>query len=182
MMLTVMSIFGAVATPSVDDYLAQARLVRVNNDVRTIATSMVRLFNDVGAERRLPKGWASYDLLVGPGGLPQSADASAEEWTKADDATVGHLDHHLIHNGAGYATPAAPGLGWRGAYLQQPVSTDPWGARFAVNVRAMHTPYADTVVLSAGPNGVIESPFERDGLPTSGDDVVGLIASSGLAR
>lgn len=182
--LTTLTIFGAMAAPSVGDYVDQAKLVRAGHDVRTLAVSLVRLFNDVGFERNLPHGWAAYDLLVGEGANPAADGAGTDIWTTpSDDPTVGSLNAQLLSNEAGY-TPHAPsggfGFGWRGAYLQDPVAADPWGGRYAVNVRAMRTARADTVRLSAGPNGTAESPFELDGLPTAGDDIVAVVSSAGL--
>jgi hypothetical protein len=88
-----------------------------------------------------------------------------------------------VRNAPGYWSSAFPRpAGWRGSYLQDPVASDPWGQRYAVNVGAMKAAMADTIVLSAGPDGIAESAFERDGLPTSGDDVVALVATMGLGR
>ena len=40
----------------------------------------------------------------------------------------------------------------------------------------------DTVILSAGPDGIVESAFERDGLPSTGDDIVAVVSSAGMGR
>jgi hypothetical protein len=96
---------------------------------------------------------------------------------------VALLDDHLVVNEAGYSVVRGPSrLGWRGAYLQNPVQSDPWGHRYAVNIGVMRGHYFDTVVLSAGPDGIVDSPFERDGLPTTRDDIAALVASSGLGN
>jgi hypothetical protein len=56
---------------------------------------------------------------------------------------------------------------------------DPWRRRDAVNVAMMTTPTSlDTVVLSAGPNDLVETAFARDGLASGGDDIVATISSS----
>jgi hypothetical protein len=46
----------------------------------------------------------------------------------------------------------------------------------------MRSHYFDTVVLSAGPDGLVDSPFERDGLPTTRDDIAAVVASSGFGN
>jgi hypothetical protein len=43
----------------------------------------------------------------------------------------------------------------------------------------MKSPVFDAVTLSAGPDGIVESAFERDGLPTAGDDIVSLTDAFG---
>src|SRR5687768_2818530 len=166
--LTALSILSGAAAPAVSDYVEEAKLIRARSDVRTIGISLVRLFSDVGGERDIEGGWGGYDLLVGGGAAPGAGTAAAVSWSAVGGPRVGLLDDHLISNGPGYtARRATHRSGWRGAYLQDPVSADPWGHRYAVNVSTLKSRYLDTVVLSAGPDGVVDSPFERDGLPTA---------------
>lgn len=182
-MLTVLSILSGLAAPAVNDYVEQAKMVKAQHDVKTLGVTLVRLFDDVGAAGAA-NGPATYDLLVGAGTAPLVAHPEGESWA-ADVAAegVGLLDDHLVTNAAGY--PASTGMferGWRGAYLQDPVSVDPWGTRYAVNVANMRHPSNDTIVLSAGPDGRVETPFAADGVGTRGDDVTAVIASAGSPR
>jgi hypothetical protein len=180
--LTALTLLSGVAAPAVTTYLEDAQLVRARGDVRTIALSLVRLMNDVGPERSREDGWATYDLLVGAGLTPATSAASSRAWA-ATGAKVGRLDDHLIVNTPDYSVrQPRTQYGWRGAYIQDPVGADPWGQRYAVNVAAMKSRAFDTVVLSAGLDGVVESAFERDGLPTAGDDIVSIVSSAGWGR
>ena len=181
--LTAMSILSAAAAPSVSEYVEEAKLIRARQDVSAIALGVVRLINDVGRERVADEGWATYDVLVGSGTAPATSGAAAATWASVDAKTVGALNDHLITNSAGY-TQRRRGttFGWRGAYLQQPVQEDPWGNRYAVNVRAMRSENFDTLVLSAGRDGVVESAFELDGLTVTADDISSLVATSGLGE
>jgi len=180
--LTAMTILSGVAAPAMSDYLEDAKLTRAQHDVRTLSASLIRLFNDVGAQRSREGGWAQADLLVGAGEAPGAATIDAASWSLAStDSGVASLDAHLVVNEAGYSVIGRPSRqGWRGAYLHDPVRSDPWGQRYAVNVGAMRSRHFDTVVLSAGPDGVVDSPFERDGLPTTRDDIAAVVASSGF--
>jgi hypothetical protein len=180
--LTALTILSGAAAPAVTTYLEDAKLVRARSDVRTVAISLVRLMSDVGPERNREGGWAAYDILAGGGLIPAANAAPARNWAASGDK-VGSLDDHLITNAPEYPVrqPRAQ-FGWRGAYIQDPVSSDPWGQRYAVNVAAMKSPAFDTVALSAGPDGIVESVFERDGLPTAGDDIAAMVSSSGLGR
>jgi hypothetical protein len=117
-------------------------------------------------------------LLVGPGDAPRAAGASAP-WAVAAGRAVGALDDHLVRNAARYSPARPGGFGWRGAYLQKPIGADPWRGRYAVNVAALRRDGADMLVLSAGPDGVVGTPFVADGIAASGDDLVALIASGG---
>lgn len=182
--LTALTILSGVAAPAVSDYVEDAKLVRARSDVRTIAVSLVRLFNDVGTERARQNIWVERDLLVGAGEIPETSGAEAGQWGRGTDpGRVGRLDDHLINNRAGYP-PLDPRArtGWRGAYLQDPVSADPWGHRYEVNVAALRSHHYDTVVLSAGRDGVVQSAFERDGLLSANDDIVAIVSSSGMGR
>ena len=100
-----------------------------------------------------------------------------------DSEDVGWLDDHLISNRAAY-TPDRQDerRGWRGAYIQQPVGPDPWGARYALNVGAIMHQSADLFVLSAGPDGMVTVPFDADGLTLIGDDLVSLLASGRVGQ
>jgi hypothetical protein len=51
-----------------------------------------------------------------------------------------------------------------------------------VNVGVMAARSMDTVVLSPGPDAIVQSAFARDGLPTGGDDVVIQVAASGFGQ
>lgn len=181
--LTALTILSGALAPAVNDYVEEAKLVRANHDVRTLAVVLVRLFNDTNSEGNVDGGWATYDVLVGAGTVPATDGPGTKAWGEPVGATVGLLDEQLVTNTPGYAPfrQRAP-FGWRGAYLDQRVGSDPWGYRYAVNVRAMRSRHSDTVVLSAGPDGLVESPFEIDGLPTRGDDIVSLVSSAGRGR
>jgi hypothetical protein len=182
--LTAMTVLSGVAAPAMSGYLDDAKLVRAQHDVRTISATLIRFFNDVGPERDIDGGWAHATLLVGAGQAPRSGAATAAGWS-AELAAEGvwPLDDHLVVNEVGYSVMGGSARrGWRGAYLQDPVRADPWGFRYAVNVGAMRSHFLDTVVLSAGPDGVVHSPFEHDGLPTTRDDIVAIVASSGLGQ
>jgi len=80
------------------------------------------------------------------------------------------------------------GLGWRGAYLNGPVSTDPWGYIYQASTifLSVATNAADgtgtgqlrggwtqnVTVLSAGSNGTVQTAFGSTGAAAVGDDVV----------
>jgi hypothetical protein len=182
--LTAMTVLSGVAAPAMSAYIDDAKLVRAQHDVRTISASLIRLFNDVGPERGIEGGWAQASLLVGAGQAPRPGTTAAAAWSREVSAEgVRLLDDHLVVNEAGYSVMSESfRRGWRGAYLQDPVRPDPWGYRYGVNVGAMRDHHLDTVVLSAGPDGVVHSPFEHDGLPTTRDDIAALVSSSGLGH
>lgn len=77
---------------------------------------------------------------------------------------------------------------WRGPYITAPIDPDPWGNRYAVNCIYLD-PCADSdnleiasqglggweydcVVLSAGPDEEVDTPFAMDGLTPGDDDIL----------
>jgi type II secretory pathway pseudopilin PulG len=106
--LAAVTALSGMAAPAINNYLEEAKLVRARSDVRVIATSLVRMMNDVGAQSRRSAGWAQYDLLTSAGEAPIAATTAASPWSAGD--RVGRLDDHLVDNQAGYASPEGRGL------------------------------------------------------------------------
>lgn len=181
MVVSAVSLLGAVARPVVVDYVNQAKLVRAHQDAHTIGVAFLRFADDVATQVRMPKGWGTYDVMVSEGEEPAVGAGGDSRWL-ASSERIGRLTEHLVTNGPQYApAPAQLNMvraGWRGPYIANGVGADPWGHRYAVNVKALRSGRGlDTVVLSAGPNGVIETTFEGDGMIAGGDDVVALVSS-----
>ena len=84
------------------------------------------------------------------------------------------LLNQLIANTPGYPT-MNPKKSWRGPYLPKD-PTDPWGRKYVVNVDTLKPGLTmkDVVVLSAGPDGVIQTELNQDpgSFVRGGDDVV----------
>ena len=182
--LAVTSILSAVSSPVIGDYLSDARRVKAAEDVQVIAATFSRFAYDASMIPAREGGWQRYEVLVTQGQAPSAAGGDEASWA-ADDRgqRVSLLDEHLITNGPGYATPADEAQatwvrGWRGPYVQSGISPDPWGRRYAINVGSHTTRGATLVVLSAGPNGIVETPFVRAGLAAGGDDIVAVIGSA----
>lgn len=135
--------------------------------------------------------------------------AWAVDGTTANDppeANRDTVDNQLVTNGAGYTAVSFTGgggprggIGWRGAYVTGTVQLDPWGSRYQANtvflgvVGDTSTPAAqtegftsagwshDAIVLSAGPNGVVETAFApaaNVGQSASGDDIIYVMKGS----
>jgi len=184
-----------VLTPSILNFINETRIARAKNDCRLIAGAIEQFYNDNGF---FPQ-WARAGnggrgepgerlvLLVGPGNIP-GADVTNRElqgWIPAvTERTVGTLDSQLVRNAPGYAA-RVPGResGWKGPYLASPLSTDPWGNRYMVNIGPLGLPQPTVTTslvqrsgvwaLSAGPNGLIETPFIQTAarLILGGDDI-----------
>lgn len=144
------------------------------------------------------------DLLVSDGNEPvlyATRSGPGNDWNdNVDGDAIQILDWFLVLNTPGnddpidaFRTPfAMDGVGnfdpdsgrqynsvygWRGPYVTGPISSDPWGNRYGVNVEFLaRTPNSvgsgsvnDVFVLSAGSNGLIETRFDTDGGLSPGD-------------
>ena len=174
-----MSVLAGTAGPHLQEYLDAARLTKAQGDVRVLAISIVRLMNDVGqiGARGGSGPVERPSLLASEGEIPEAASPEFQPWLDPlDGRRVQSMAAHLVDNSAGYPTGSAYRR-WRGPYVER-LSADPWGCRYAVNVATLAARQGlVTVVVSPGPNKILESPFQMTGMQTSGDDVVGLVWS-----
>jgi type II secretory pathway pseudopilin PulG len=159
----------------------RARVARAQERAGKIADAVRAARRDMGtvpARRRwLPAAHAaetgSLDLLTGAGQEPRTF-RDVRWGTGATDTLLSQL----VDNGPGYPGPATgSALGWSGPYLPvERLLPDPWGNRFLVNIGAgaeAGTPPGAVWVLSAGPNGIVETPFLQPAAHArlGGDDV-----------
>lgn len=178
--LSVMTTVTGVLAPAGLSLIAQARELQVQRDCASLRDAVIRLLLDSNRTSiRLQQGRGPrVDLLVSAGSPPDSDTADETRWLRTQDSlgTVDLIEHYLVENtpagNPANAWPTPTSLesgGWRGAYLRAVPATDPWGHRYAVNVRYLGT-RSDVLVLSAGPNGMVETPYEGRGLLAAGDD------------
>ena len=185
-MLAVISTLGAVTTPVIGDYVSDARHVQAVSDLSTLAVTFTRFTFDARMDANADRHWQRCDILVGEGVTPVVAPGIDAAWTgEPGSGKVGRLEEHLQTNAAGYETagssrPLAMGQrGWRGPYVSPGISPDAWGHRFVINVAGWNQRRGALVVLSAGPNGIIETPFDTPGATPGGDDLLAVIAGIG---
>lgn len=185
--LAVIVTLALVLTPSITNFINDARVARTRSDTATIAAAVTQFYKDNGF---FPQWSASngggpglpanqVDLLISPGNVP--GVAAANLWTTG---TNDALADQLMANAAGFTTRTATSqFGWNGPYLTSSIGADAWNNRYAVNVglfdASLGTQTAGGVtkssvwVISAGPNGVLETTYAQP-LTTaqaSGDDI-----------
>ncbi len=128
-----------------------ARIARAERDVRAIADAIQRFERDNGflplSTRAIDGGPGSasdrVDLLTGPGEMPRVGEVAGVGWLSSRSDSLS---------------------GSLGPYLSAPPKADPWGNRYLVST---------SWVISAGPNGVLETPCQSTGREAGliGDDV-----------
>lgn len=185
--LAVIVTLALVLTPSISNFINDSRVARSRSDCQTIASAIVTFYRDNGffpswrlAQNGGPGSTENrLQLLVSPGN-PAQEDAQSG-WTSG---TAGLLSDQLITNVPGYSlkTTTSPN-GWNGPYLSNEITADPWGNRYVVNIQLIDLSASATTrsggvklavwVLTAGPNGIIETPFSQPitSAVLGGDDI-----------
>lgn len=182
--IAALAILVSVLTPVVLAVTDQTARSRAERDAATLRDALVQLLHDTGAIRVRTageEGQVVY-LLVSDGDVPTLGGGDAA-WARprTGNGVVDLLERHLVSNSpAGdpknrWNLPSSPRVaGWRGAYLTGPIDADPWGGRYAVNVGFFGT-HSNVVVLSAGPNRAVDSPYGQGGFRALGDDIAVLV-------
>jgi type II secretory pathway pseudopilin PulG len=188
LVLVVLVTLVLVLTPSIANSINDARVARARNDCQTIASGIYQFFRDTGyfplwrvARDGGPGDPASrLQLLVSRGN--NSIEDVPTLWTTG---AAGGLADQLVNNTPRYAlrTPTSQ-FGWNGPYFSPDIAADPWGNRYVVNIALIDLSPGPTAasgqtkmavwVLSAGPNGTIETPFASsilNAVPPAGDDI-----------
>lgn len=188
--LALVAALTAALVPVVTSFVDDSQLQRARKDVRSIGdvmTAFQRTFGDFpifrsGTDRTLDDA-STFDILFGPGTLPElGASVDGTKWEPVDDGTLDdsetgddadELSDQLIDNAPGYPTTGK--FRWEGPYLED-LQEDPWGRAYLVNAENLRPAQGEAgYVISAGPNGTLETDFEiaRTGtVSPGGDDVL----------
>ncbi|MFQ5505175.1 MAG: prepilin-type N-terminal cleavage/methylation domain-containing protein [Planctomycetota bacterium] len=182
--IAVVLLLTGIAVPMISGYVEDGKRVRAKAEANVISSAIASFYKDLAVwPTRNAAGTNNtlYALYSGKAMPVANPFLSAHNWdTWARSATVGDLlDNHLVRNspqGAidhGYPTEGE--YRWRGPYLPKGSTLDPWARPYVVFVRSVFdasaTNYKKLVVLSAGPDGRIETPYQaRSNQEISGDD------------
>jgi prepilin-type N-terminal cleavage/methylation domain-containing protein len=185
--LAVIVTLALILTPSITNFINDSRVARTRTDTQTVAASVVQFYKDNGFFPQWSTASAGgpgtnanrVDLLVSPGNVP--VVAAADTWTTGSSDT---LVNQLMSNTPTYTMKnATNSFGWNGPYLSTSIGSDAWNNRYAVNVGLIDTTVGVQTaggvtksavwVISAGPNGQLETPYGQPITTASagGDDI-----------
>lgn len=170
--IAAVAIVAATAGSQIGEYLDVARTTKAKGDVRAIVAAVTYFLSDVGRLQSV-KGAPPPSLLISDGDIPEPAGDEQQPWTlPADGRVVQDLYAHMVENTVEYRR-------WRGPYLEG-LTSDPWGARYAINVGCLTAAGTEfvTIVMSPGPDGVVDAAFRSKGLPPrQSDDLIGMVST-----
>lgn len=172
--LAIMGIIAAFLTPMLFNYLDEAKRTRAENDVKNIGAAISRFNSDTGvfpvySALPLKSANATVEILSSDGN--DAADNSTgSDWngtsTKTYSSLQNPLEKGLLSNGSSEYNDSTKGLKgrnkWRGPYMTD-FKADPWGNKYYVSALGLQPGKDSKVafVLSAGPNGTIETESDQ---------------------
>ncbi|MBK6942250.1 MAG: type II secretion system protein GspG [Planctomycetes bacterium] len=128
---------------------------RAAQDCHRVAAAIQQFANDTHQFPTGVKGATDLHWLHTAGTLPANNVFAS--------GTGAHLYDFLVHNEARAAS-------WKGPYLERDVGPDPWGRSYLVNVNGYFNSGERVVVLSAGPNGQVNT--SPSATIAGGDDIL----------
>jgi type II secretory pathway pseudopilin PulG len=178
-MMTMSAVLVAALTPTLAATVRNARLARAALDGQRIRDAInnykangFTIFTSNGSQA----AGVQVQYLYSDGDIPEAGSSALWRNTTADSVND-FLEEHLVLNafngGSTYSTSVAPI--WRGAYIDAPVNPDPWGNRYAVNVRYLGSSTNDVVVLSPGPDEAVDTSDTGNPLNAADDDILVLV-------
>jgi len=140
---------------------------RAEADLQEIADAVRRFAADTGLAPARGRDGVDGELylLAGPG------DSHFREYSPGD-SREGWLEDHLVRNDP-TGSPDGAYANWKGPYLDH-LGPDPWGSRYILVLYPMfRDDERDVIVVSAGPNRIMDSRYAspRDPVP-AGDDLL----------
>jgi type II secretory pathway pseudopilin PulG len=177
--LAIIAILAAILTPLVTQYVDEARINRAVEEARQIAQGVQLFQRDTGRYPSYPTLTATatdLDVIVGPGAYPTLTGTG---WSTADSTgnTVSTIADRINSNLFGISTTAGTGrIMYRGPYTSS-VTEDPWGFAYAVVAGTAPTSLYAAYVISAGPDGELDTPLVQttSSFAASDDDIVARI-------
>lgn len=154
----IIAILAGILVPLIFKEIDEAKISRSSADIKSITTAMIVLKKDTAQWPVLDSSCSdSVTLLYGQGTLPANLSMMGFD---SDESSA--YDEHLSRNdNACYNN-------WKGPYIAI-VSPDPWGNAYVTNASAFRRELRPVWVLSAGPNGRLETPAMNEILV--GDDI-----------
>jgi len=191
--IAVIVLLSAIVAPLAITVIRDARIAKTQGDVSSIAKAIQRYRIDTGAYpfKNSSSSPLSPDFatLSTANGTNPTVQASVTTWSAPVDAYDGtacgtsgnpgtdtgsdtlRLNEHLLSNGPSWAEDQKPRKKqWKGTYVSE-LDEDAWGNKILVNIlNGFRDCKKALYVLSAGPDGEVDTEFDLALTGTSADD------------
>jgi len=143
----IIAILAGILVPIIFKEIDEARITRAAADARSISTAILIFRKDTGQWPVLDANCnPTITLLTGDGKVPANLAAMGYNAAATD-----LYDNHLSTNANGCYN------NWNGPYMAK-VNADPWGNAYLTNADGFPMLNREIWVISAGPNGVMDTP------------------------
>ena len=159
--VAILAILAGILAPMIFSQIDEAKLSRAEADAKSISSAILTFRKDLGIWPNLSGSGcgANTNLLTGQGAAPANLTAMGYTSTPAVEFRyVLGSDDEECYNTTMY----------KGPYIGV-VTADPWGNAYVLAANQFAIDGRAAFVLSAGPNGTIETPVFS--VSTLGDDI-----------
>jgi prepilin-type N-terminal cleavage/methylation domain-containing protein len=172
--VAVIAILAAVLTPYITKYIDDSKIAKARNETQVIAAAVANAYKDLGRWPNRNTAVADYNGLYTGAVTPAAAFFGVATGWAPPGAQWNALDTHLVTNGHTYPLPPSD-TKWAGPYATT-LPVDPWGRPYVINAANFIPPAPPALaipvwVLSAGPNGVVETNINAATTVPGNDDI-----------
>lgn len=156
----IIAILAGILVPLIFKEIDESRITRAYADTKSVATALMVFKKDTGQWPVMDVNCeANISLLYGAGTTVTNLADMGFDSTMAND----FKDHITSYAGTCYPN-------WNGPYII-PVTPDPWGHAYVLNASSFPIKGSPVWLISAGPNGLIDTPSNSEIIPAGVDDV-----------
>lgn len=178
--IAVVALLSAIIVPLVAKQIDDSKIAKAKNELVVMAAAINKFRIDVGLWPGMVSGAVNVLTLVSGTAVDADVDpdndaldygfagAGNEGWycnSCADPGAADTFDNSLNVNsfqGNDDLYPTTGETRWKGPYLP-PIGMDPWGRPYMCNIGAAFMESGNlVVVMSAGPNGIIDTTYDED--------------------
>jgi len=153
----IIAILAGILVPLIFKEIDESKITRAAADVKSISTAMLVLRKDTGSWPGSAACTPGVEVIMGNGIMP--VFSAVPNWATSQTDTY---DHYLNTDDSG-CWPTT----WKGPYMAT-VTPDPWGHAYVTNATEILA-NGNIWIISAGPNGTVETGSTADNL--AGDDI-----------
>lgn len=159
----IIAVLAGILVPLIFKEIDESKISRAAADVRSISSAIIVLKKDTGQWPVSSTCLNTATIITGSGALPTLNDS----WDASDQANYDSILNN-DDNGCFAGTTV-----WKGPYMAH-VTADPWGHAYVTNAdayRSTASPLPPIWIISAGPDGILQTRSMHTEVVSTSDDV-----------
>lgn len=158
--VAILAILAGILVPMIFSQIDEARIARAEADCKSISSALLVARKDLGI----------WPVLMGASCTPSVTFLHGQGTPPAGIVAMGYNNEYslLFRDVLMRDDEECYDQSYKGPYLPG-VEADPWGNQYILDARNLNVDNASVYVLSAGPNGTIETPVNSAAI--GGDDI-----------